>query len=79
MHGKQDTARMDTMLFSQSVSDKLIPAMCPSCATYLEELELLHFTNKICGCNYLSGTFLATICCARSPLKMLQAKVDQYE
>lgn len=38
---------MDAMFVIHGVFDILILAMCPSCATYLEELELLYFTNKI--------------------------------
>lgn len=38
---------MDAMFVIHGVFDILILAMCPSCATHLEELELLYFTNKI--------------------------------
>lgn len=38
---------MDAMFVIHGVFDKLITAMCTSGATYLEELKLLHFTNKI--------------------------------
>lgn len=40
-------SKMDAMFAIHAVIDKSPSAVCPSCATYLEELELLHFTNKI--------------------------------
>lgn len=70
---------MDAKFVIHDAFYRLTLAACPLRATYFEEMELLRFTDKIQGCNYACGTFLATIRCAKSPLKMLKAQVDQYE